>query len=517
MKMSDMQVAKITEMSDKKICSCFGVPPGVAGLITEAQYSQGPAMRDFVFNTILPLATLFGDEITAGILSKFSSSKWISNSFNPVEVKDAKLYSGPRNKPLAKNIYYRQARHKSIAVQKKVLAWFDAGQHPVVQEYQRETAEKVLKFTEAGVQLNDIIETHNLPYEQVPWGNDWWIGMGQVPARFALEAGLEGITGPSLPEGGDEGKDVLTQNLKLKTQNSEAQRLRIWRNWVGSWAGIEREYRESMRKYFLRQQRILTDKLKKAFAEFKSVKAATDDIVARVVFDLKTENSKIKVINQVFFEKASELGIRQSLSELSGLTGDALDEAAERVKLSPRIKGKLVISSHKVTGINRTTQDIIANQLSEGLESGEGLSELTSRIKQTLGSNRQRALRIARTQTAGAVGTGRHEGMRHAGTELKSWITSGDSQVRDAHTQAGIRYAAGIPLDVPFDVAGEMLMYPGDPAGSAANIINCRCLEIARRAAGKAFDSAYYANMNFYSYSEMQKAKEKNKDKQDEN
>ena len=352
--------------------------------------------------------------------------------------------------------------------------------------------------------------------------------MGLVPARFALEAGLEGLTGPSLPEGQEDGKATLTQNSKLKTQNSEAQRLRLWRNWVGSWAGIEREYKESMRKYFLRQQRILTDKLKKALAENRASspvtrgpsserRATSDEVIARVVFDLKTENSKIKVINQVFFEKGSELGIRQSLSELSGLTGDALDEAVERVKLSPRIKGKLVISSHKVTGINRTTQDIIANQLSEGLESGEGLGELTSRIKQTLGSNRQRALRIARTQTAGAVGTGRHEGMRHAGTELKSWITSGDSQVRDAHTQAGIRYAAGIPLDVPFDVAGEMLMYPGDPAGSAANIINCRCLEIARRAAGKNFDSAYYANMNFYSYSEMQKAKEKNKDKQDEN
>jgi uncharacterized protein with gpF-like domain len=30
-------------------------------------------------------------------------------------------------------------------------------------------------------------------------------------------------------------------------------------------------------------------------------------------------------------------------------------------------------------------------------------------------------------------------------------------------------------IDEPFDVGGEQLMYPGDPAGSPGNTINCRC------------------------------------------
>mgnify|MGYP001804312122 CR=1 FL=1 len=29
--------------------------------------------------------------------------------------------------------------------------------------------------------------------------------------------------------------------------------------------------------------------------------------------------------------------------------------------------------------------------------------------------------------------------------------------------------------DEDFDVQGEKLAYPGDPKGSAANVINCRC------------------------------------------
>ena len=149
---------------------------------------------------------------------------------------------------------------------------------------------------------------------------------------------------------------------------------------------------------------------------------------------------------------------------------------------------------------------MVARQLRTGLEAGEGLNELTARIKKTLGSNRARALRIARTSTAGAVGSGRHAGMKEAGVELKAWITSGDTDVRDAHVAAGRQYAEGIPLDTPFIVDNESLMYPGDPAGSAANIINCRCLDVARRAAGKSFELNYYSNLNFYSYLDMQKA-----------
>ena len=505
MKMTDMQVAKISEMSDKKLCSTFGVPPGIAGLITEAQYSHGPAMRDFIFNTIIPLAKLFAGELTYGVVSKFYSSESRSCAVEPA---DSRSYKG-RRLSLRKKASFKDAIHKAVTAKNKLFAWFDYDQHSVVQEVNRDIAAKVLDYTKAGVTLNDIIETHDLPYEQVDWGNDWWIGMGQVPARYALEAGLEGLTGPSLPEGQEEeGKAIQSPKFKIQnseSKDSETRRLRIWRNWVISWAGIEREYKEAMRKFFIRQQRILLDKLKKALQSGKAAKADVEQVIARVVFDLKVENGKIKVINRTFFEKAGELGARQSISEVLGISGEALDEAAEQAKRMQLVKASLVRSSHKITRVNRVTQNMVARQLREGLEADEGLIELTARIKRMLGSNRARALSIARTQTAGAVGTGRHAGMKQAGVELKSWLTSGDTEVRPAHVEAGSRYAEGILLDQPFEVGGELLMYPADPIGSAANIINCRCVEIAKRAAGKTFGLAFYANLQFYSYNDMQK------------
>ena len=519
--MVEMEVAKISEMTDKKICSAWGVPPGVAGLITEAQYSHGPAMEDFVFNTIIPFARLFAGEVNAGILSKT-----YTRDARSVEMAESKMFRGRSAQLLAKNPDLRAARQKAVTARQGVFLWLDTTEHPVVQRVQRETSEKVLKFTDAGIPLNDLIKKHDLPYEPVDWGNEWWINMGRVPASYVLEAGIEGITGPSLPEGepAELGFEASVEKLsaqiaelaesKKTTKADEDQRLRIWQSWTASWLGIAREFEGAMRVYFVRQQRILEKKLKDAMTELagKSTKDAADNIIARVVFDMQTENGKIKVINQVFFGKASELGIRQTLSEVLGLTEDELAQQAETARRMAWLRGKRAISTIKITGVNKTTQDAVARQLRRGLDAGEGLNDLTGRIKTTLGSNRARALRIARTQTGGAVSTGRHAGMQSANVERKSWLTSRDKDVRDSHRAAESRYTEGIPLDQPFEVGGQMLMYPGDPSGSAAEIINCRCVELAMRAKGKNFDLAFYTQVQFYSYAQLQKSQSGSED-----
>lgn len=502
LKMTDMQLAEISEMKDRRICSTFGVPPEIVGLGTEAQYAQGPAQRAFIFNTVMPLGDLISDELTYGILSKF-----YSDEAKAVKLKNAKSYSGMRTRSLVSRRAFRRSRNKAISEKKQIFSWFDYDQHPVVQEYQREVSEKVFKFTQSGVTLNNLIEAHDLPYEIQPWGDEWWIGMGQVPANYILEAGPEGITGPAYtPPPEEEGKTIenrksnseslIVERSKLDVESSI--KATIWQRWVASWLPIEREYHQSLRVLFVRQERELIDKLKKALeAEGKSSGKITDDIIARIVFDLKKENGKLKVINTTFFNKASELGIRQSIKEIAGLKGDELDKLTAQVQLRPTIKGKLTISNFKISKVNEFTQKKVAETLHEGLGKGENLTQLTERIKIQLGSNRARALRIARTQTGGAVNTGRHEGLKASGVELKSWLTAKDENVRTAHRQAEADSVEGIPINTPFNVGGELLMYPGDPAGSPGNIINCRCMQIARMAKGKKINLTYYSNVPF--------------------
>ena len=56
---------------------------------------------------------------------------------------------------------------------------------------------------------------------------------------------------------------------------------------------------------------------------------------------------------------------------------------------------------------------------------------------------------------------------------MKEWVASFDDRTRDAHAEAGA--SQPIPYDESFLVGGEFMQYPGDPAGSAANVVNCRC------------------------------------------
>ena len=56
---------------------------------------------------------------------------------------------------------------------------------------------------------------------------------------------------------------------------------------------------------------------------------------------------------------------------------------------------------------------------------------------------------------------------------MKEWIASFDDRTRSTHSEAGA--SDPIPYNEPFMVGGSLMMYPGDPSGDAAEVINCRC------------------------------------------
>lgn len=69
---------------------------------------------------------------------------------------------------------------------------------------------------------------------------------------------------------------------------------------------------------------------------------------------------------------------------------------------------------------------------------------------------------------------------RFSGT--KTWISKDDSATRSGHRRAEGQTVAVMQ---PFIVSGEALMFPGDPAGSASNVVNCRCKARFRRSNGR--------------------------------
>lgn len=64
---------------------------------------------------------------------------------------------------------------------------------------------------------------------------------------------------------------------------------------------------------------------------------------------------------------------------------------------------------------------------------------------------------------------------------MKRWSARDDNRTRPAHDRAD---GQTVPINQPFIVNMEALMMPGDPAGSPANIINCRCKPLFSRRLG---------------------------------
>ena len=86
-----------------------------------------------------------------------------------------------------------------------------------------------------------------------------------------------------------------------------------------------------------------------------------------------------------------------------------------------------------------------------------------------------RAKRIAATETHTALTKTVHDTVASFNVQAtKNWNPVLDERTRAAHVQAFSQ--RNIPTNLPFIVMGEALMYPGDPAGSAKNIIFCRCV-----------------------------------------
>lgn len=67
---------------------------------------------------------------------------------------------------------------------------------------------------------------------------------------------------------------------------------------------------------------------------------------------------------------------------------------------------------------------------------------------------------------------------KHRKVHNKKWVTQHDGRVRHMHADADGQV---VNLNERFIVGGEYLDYPGDPNGSAGNVVNCRCFVIPVR------------------------------------
>jgi HK97 family phage portal protein len=172
-----------------------------------------------------------------------------------------------------------------------------------------------------------------------------------------------------------------------------------------------------------------------------------------------------------------------------GLTGERFERQRPRTNMNlwRRLFGiyfqqsldAAVNHTAKLVGfVSRTTLDKLSGIIGVGV--GEGLSmPAIAELIDALYLDQiipDRSIVIARTETIRATNRGSQDAALATGLDLnKVWIATDDDRTRPAHLLADRQTT---DMRGAFTVDGEQLEYPGDPNGSAGNVIQCRCTVI---------------------------------------
>jgi hypothetical protein len=142
-------------------------------------------------------------------------------------------------------------------------------------------------------------------------------------------------------------------------------------------------------------------------------------------------------------------------------------ELPEKVYTSTRA----VLSSAVEAGWSRTET---TTRLTDALSMGTGSVEQTgASVIESTGRNWASIAEMhARTEATAAFNYGEESTIAESGLQFQEWVAVIDTHTRSSHLDADGQI---VPVGEPFNVGGEMLMYPGDPSGSYEETSNCRC------------------------------------------
>ena len=459
----EMQFADLKKMSREEIIAAFSTPKVLLGLAEDANYGYADAEIEIFWNNAMRV--------------------WVSDL----------------------DAMFQQVTDR---IEPNLKANLDIKTAPAYAKLYAKKIEQAKEIMDLGATLNDVNEQLDLGLTPSEWGKEWWVSRNRVPATDILNglvapAGVAALQVPQ-KEAGIFVSDPFTGEPKEQPKLIEDKikaienKTAIWKAWVKSWGPLERQYRNRLRSHFYKMEQAVLGKvggllvpnptLASAGIQLLDLrpKAAAAIEIGNLWDDRRAEDDRLRKATKKHYNKAAELGLRQGAVEggadVSIIGGvDPVMEAMKRRKIV------------KVVEINETVRKSIEKKihaaLSDSGAAGENLTDLTTRIKgsieESFNQTRNRALTIARTETAQVVNTGRHRGMQKAQVKTKRWVAAGGN-VRPSHVAADARYGTdekAIALDLMFEVGGAMLRHPGDPNGPPGEIINCRCLALAGKLA----------------------------------
>jgi hypothetical protein len=136
-------------------------------------------------------------------------------------------------------------------------------------------------------------------------------------------------------------------------------------------------------------------------------------------------------------------------------------------------------AASKITMIDTTTKDLIRSIIEKGIRDSKSYVEIANNIRKLsplISKNRAAMIAITETHTAFNKSTFESIESTNVKMESKEWMNAGDERVRNKRFNHVRAQGETVKMDEYFQNTGGPLLYPGDPMGSAGNIIRCRCV-----------------------------------------
>jgi len=328
-----------------------------------------------------------------------------------------------------------------------------------VQVLQEDITEKVAQahvLISDGVPANAAYEKVGLDIDLGPAGDIGYLPISMVPVGSS----------PYALSSEERAGQPVTKDMKAPEFGS-LEHVKLWTRKDARTDPYRAQMKRLLKKNFQRQQ----TEIGRALRDQKAIgrgKAADVQKSLAEMFNLHAEKERFKV---EFLPLLREALKAFALDELQAM-GIDIDFDLDRPEVRGELEGILYQFAEKV---NDTTYNDLVGLFSEAESQGETIPQIMERLSSFFEGRKSEASceRIARTTMTAANSAGDEAAWIQSGvTKGSIWLTAIDGRERDAHNAA---HGQERRLGELFEVGGEMLTGPGDPNGSAGNIINCRC------------------------------------------
>lgn len=197
--------------------------------------------------------------------------------------------------------------------------------------------------------------------------------------------------------------------------------------------------------------------------------AAGDEITQPPLTDVL--NERVLEESALARTRAARRKMLRSIQGAFTTAGDGLDPVLENLVAAQAG----VQAARLVAGSREQVADVMRLALEEGWSVPRTADAIHERLT---GVASWQATMLARTDLislSNGASVANAQALGEESPNFKVWVATADSRTREDHLEAD---GQTVPMDQPFDIGGEALMYPGDPAGSDDQTINCRCTVI---------------------------------------